>query len=115
MKSKIDKGPSANWQDGRNYQALLCLDRADWAWEFLRRNLGDVTFAERRTSRQILRVTPPLNLVTLEEDINVPPPWGLRFRGQAILAGLRRLRFLARGLSPHGPAGGGISRRCHRR
>ena len=93
MKRKCNESPTADWQDSRSYQALLCLDRADWAWEFLRRNFADVAFAERRTSRQILRVAPPLNLVTLEEDTKVPSTWGLRFRGQAILASLRRLRF----------------------
>ncbi len=60
MKRKCNESPTADWQDSRSYQALLCLDRADWAWEFLRRNFADVAFAERRTSRQILRVAPPL-------------------------------------------------------
>src|SRR3546814_10646294 len=103
------------WQDTANYLRLLSLARADWAWELLRRQPECTRFLIMPTSRQLLRVAPPLNLVTLEGELDQDLSWGLRFRRQAVLAGLRLFRLLARRLPHQHPAGGGIYRWFRRR
>ena len=114
--TEVGEGTSfEGWQDSANYSHLLNLDRSDWAWEFLRRHPECPRFLIMPTSRQLLRVAPPLNLVTLEGELDQALSWGLRFRRQAVLAGLRLFGLLARRLPHQHPGGGGISRWFGRR
>lgn len=105
---------SEGWRDGASYRQLSNLDRADWAWEFLRRHPDCPSFLTIPTSRQLLRAAPPVNLVTLEEELDQGLSWGLRFRRRLVLAGLRLFGLLARRLPCQHPARRGIPRRFRR-
>src|SRR3546814_3585476 len=88
--TEVGEGTSfEGWQDSANYHHLPSLDRADWAWEFLRRHPECPRFRILPTSRQLLRVAPPLTHVTLAGGLDQALSWGLRFRRQAVIAGLR--------------------------
>lgn len=113
--AEVGEGASfENWRESANYCHLSNLDRADWAWEFLRRHPDCPSFLTIPTSRQLLRSAPPLNLVTLEEELDQGLSWGLRFRRHVVLAGLRLFGLLARRLPHLYPAGRGIPRRFRR-
>ncbi|MBA5775546.1 hypothetical protein H2509_00225 [Stappia sp. F7233] len=96
MKEVSEETSFEDWRDCVNYRHLLNLDRADWAWEFLRRHPDCPSFLIMPRSRQVLRAAPPINLVTLEEELDHAPSWGLRFRRYALLTGFRIIGFLAR-------------------
>jgi len=60
-----------DWRDGAAYRALLSIDQAGLAWEWLRRDPAYVAFAAGRN--------PP------SSDVREDPaalPWGLHFRGR---------------------------------
>ncbi|WP_419247591.1 transcriptional regulator domain-containing protein [Roseibium aggregatum] len=67
------------WQNRAHYQCLLTLDRADWAWEFLRRHPDCPRILADPASRKLLRSAPPLSLVTQKTAPNQALAWGVRF------------------------------------
>ncbi|WP_306030717.1 DUF6499 domain-containing protein [Stappia sp. MMSF_3263] len=68
-----------NWHQHGHYRCLHNHDRADWAWEFLRRHPEFPGFLGASATRQLLRRTPPVNLVTLKEELVHTQRWGVRF------------------------------------
>ncbi|WP_158259941.1 transcriptional regulator domain-containing protein [Phyllobacterium phragmitis] len=113
MQASMQGGQSVDWQAGFQYQALRHLERAEWSWEWLRRHPGYIANASWRASRQIVRDMPPFHLFTLEDNAPEASPWGLRFRRQSAIAGLRGPRVLVQRLSSHGSRGGSASRHGH--
>jgi hypothetical protein len=96
------KGSVPDWRDPEQYRHLLDLDRAGWAWEWLRRNpdyIGTVpelpaTELERKGAAE-LAVIPAANA---EES----PHWGLTFRRDAHTRRRPRALCLAQRIRPVG-------------
>lgn len=88
--------PRSNWTDAGAYRALLQLDRAGWAWEFLRRHPDCGSLLEARAEHRQLRAAPPLDLLTLKTEAGAALRWGLRFRGRAGPSRAYEPRLLAR-------------------
>jgi hypothetical protein len=92
----IAHGPRPNWRNAADYKALLKLDRAGWAWKWLRRNPEYVArMAERPPERPPLLPGTGVPIIRAV-DLDDASDWGLRFRrgtkpllyrGQAFLAG----------------------------
>lgn len=97
---KLETGTSfAGWHKQTRYRALRYCDRADWAWEFVRRNPKFPKLVTTSATRHLLRKIPPVTLVTLEEDMHLLRPWGVRFRSRTLLLStMPVLGVLARGL-----------------
>lgn len=64
------------------YRSLLMLDRAGWAWEWLRRNrvYAAVAAARPKAILRTLRHTPLIALITLPYGEDSGSTWGLHFR-----------------------------------
>ena len=72
--------PNPGWRNGAHYRALLGLDQAGLAWEWLRRTPGYRAFAASHGASQ-----PGSNV---RED-PAALPWGLHFRGRPSLLSVR--------------------------
>jgi hypothetical protein len=92
----IAYGPRPNWRNAADYKVLLKLDRAGWAWKWLRRNPDYVVrMAERSPERPLLLPGTGVPIIPASAH-DEAFDWGLRFRrgtklllhrGQAFLAG----------------------------
>lgn len=75
--------PPFDWRDRKIYQSLLSVDRAGWAWEWLRRNERYVAIATALPPLAlcVLRQMPLVTLMTVPGQNGGASPWGLHFRG----------------------------------
>lgn len=91
--------PRADWRDPESYKSLVDLDRAGWAWEWLKRNPDFATAAGR-----LPQVSPPLPPSATERRLKAAQPrilriqnrgpfehWGVFFHYWRCLAGYGRL------------------------
>ena len=67
-----------NWRDPNSYKPLLKLDRAGWAWEWLRRNPDYIAQASSR----IVPLEAETRLVSIPATDGVAG-WGLLCRGES--------------------------------
>lgn len=67
--------PRADWRDPENYKSLVDLDRAGWAWEWLKRNPDFATAAGR-----LPQVSPPLPPSATERRLKAAQPRILRLQ-----------------------------------
>lgn len=81
--SSSGRGGLPDWRDPEQYRHLLDLDRAGWAWEWLRRNPDYARIVPERPAAEPERngaaefaVLPPANAGEYAQ-------WGLTFRGGA--------------------------------
>ena len=102
MSEEISQEPGeplrASWRNPGSYKSLLSLDRAGWAWEWLRRNPDYIALATQFPTRA--RVNQPgtrLRIITAS-DAEEACDWGLHFRRGASPPGHRCLHLLASGL-----------------
>lgn len=65
-----------------NYDDLVHLDRAGWAWEFLRRNAAyrDSARDDASTEQEITHMSPTLKVIQAARLSTNAERWGLRFR-----------------------------------
>lgn len=65
--SKLGAMTISTWRDPKLYQSLLTVDRAAWAWEWLRRNplYAAMASAVRPASVRVLRRSPLIAMITL--------------------------------------------------
>lgn len=70
-----------SWRNS-NYDDLVHLDRAGWAWEFLRRNAAyrDSTRQDETTEHEIIHMSPTLKVIHAARLSMNAERWGLRFR-----------------------------------
>lgn len=105
--------PSADWRDPSSYQTLLKLDRAGWAWEWLRRN-PEFEAARQNSSMSGSWEHPATGprVVTLPK-VPLAMPWGVLFRRER----RRILECIGQLVGAFDPCRGGDSRcrRCFRR
>lgn len=91
--------PRADWRDPESYKSLVDLDRAGWAWEWLKRNPDFATAAGR-----LPQVSPPLPPSAAERRLKAAQPrilhiqnpapferWGVFFHHWRCPAGYGRL------------------------
>ena len=91
--------PRADWRDPESYKSLVDLDRAGWAWEWLKRNPDFSTAAGR-----LPQISPPLPPSATERRLKAAQPrilriqnpgrfahWGVFFRHWHCPAGYGRL------------------------
>lgn len=76
---KPDGGSRANWRDPANYKSLLKLDRAGWAWEWLRRNPDYIALTTQLPMPERRPVWPGAGLKIMEPS-DAATRWGLQFR-----------------------------------
>ena len=94
MNQKIsDEHVHPNWGDSKSYKPLLKLDRAGWAWKWLRRNPEYIAQASERLSRPIYDTESRVLTVSATEE---GTRWGLHFRGESRPPGERCPSILAR-------------------
>ena len=112
-----DGPPRANWRDPTNYKSLLTLDRAGWAWEWLRRNPDYIARTNQLPTRTPLE-QPGLRLrVITTSNAKEARDWGLHFRRSSNPFGHRCLHLLASRLGCLGAArrdAAGAARRWRR-
>ncbi len=75
MSQKPDGISHANWRDPANYKSLLNLDRAGWAWEWLRRNPDYIALTARLPKRP-RRLGTGLKIIAAS-DADAAAGWGL--------------------------------------
>jgi len=92
---------AANWRDGAGYRHLLDVDRAGWAWEWLRRNPA-YKGTQSSIDLEAQRLGHAVVTVVRGQDDKEGPKWGLTFC---------RVSVPTRNL---GPAGVGCGQRCLR-
>ena len=82
MSDKDHNAPAAwpNWRDAESYRHLLDLDRAGWAWEWLRRNPDYVRDRRNDRARDQDRRAVPYVIGRRPEQSTDPQRWGLCFR-----------------------------------
>jgi hypothetical protein len=100
MSQDMSKGavdnPRLNWCDPLSYKPLLNLDRAGWAWKWLRRNPDYIAqMIGRPVSAETIKTDLPLLTMPETNDVS---DWGLLFRREAGPPGDRRQTLLARRL-----------------
>lgn len=76
---KPDGTLHANWRDPSNYEALLNLDRAGWAWEWLRRN-PDYIALTTQLPLPGRRPAQPGSGLKIIKATDAATGWGLQFR-----------------------------------
>ena len=99
MSEEISQEPGepsrASWRDPTNYKSLLTLDRAGWAWKWLRRNPDYIALAAQLPEHaRLVQPGTRLRIITAsgaEEALD----WGLHFRRGVKLPGHRCLHILA--------------------
>ena len=84
----------ASWRDPVNYKPLLTLDRAGWAWTWLRRNPAYIARTSQLPMRRQLGQLGRLRVITTS-DAEEARDWGLHFRRSANPPGRRCLHPLA--------------------
>lgn len=94
------------WHGSAPYRALLGIDQAGLAWEWLRRDPDYVACALRRPST-------PLSVSEVRED-PAALPWGLHFCGGPRSIRARGALVLACRAGPFGGSGAGNCRRARR-
>lgn len=90
-----DEPPRANWRDPTNYKSLLTLDRAGWAWEWLRRNPDYIARTNQIPTRSPLEQPGTRLRVITTSDAKEARDWGLHFRRSSSPSGHRCLHLLA--------------------
>jgi len=71
-----------DWRDPEQYRHLLDLDRAGWAWEWLRRNPEYVDEARDKPAVDIDVVGASRMTILRCSALLRGGPWGLSFRGR---------------------------------
>ena len=99
MPKQISQQPGepsrASWRDPANYKHLLKLDRAGWAWIWLRCNPTYRAWASQLCSHaQVDQTETRLRVITASAAEEVRD-WGLHFRRSANPPGHRRPHLLA--------------------
>ncbi|WP_345935769.1 MULTISPECIES: transcriptional regulator domain-containing protein [Tistrella] len=85
----------ASWRDPTHYKSLLTLDRAGWAWKWLRRNPDYIARSTQLlTPTRLERPGTKLRVITTS-DAEEARDWGLHFRGGGNPPGHRGLHLLA--------------------
>lgn len=106
----VGQGSRPNWREPEKYKALLKLDRAGWAWKWLRRNPG---YIDRMAGRP---PKPPLILpgtgvsIIPASNADDASDWGLRFRRSPWPSWRRGANLLAGRLGCVGGSGRGAAR-----
>jgi len=75
-----DENLRPNWRDSKSYKPLLKLDRAGWAWKWLRRNPEYIALASERLSHTGYDTESRVLTVSATEE---GTRWGLHFRGES--------------------------------
>jgi hypothetical protein len=119
MSKEIDRDPArrlyADWNEPARYERWLMLDRAGWAWKWLRRNPDYIALAGKharlvRADRRDARV----RVITVS-DTEDASAWGLYFCRSPCSSGDRRPHFLARRLGRIGARRGDLVAAAQRR
>lgn len=85
----------ASWRDPTHYKPLLTLDRAGWAWKWLKRNPDYIArTAQLLTPRRLEWPGKKMRVIT-RSDAEEVCDWGLHFRRVANAPGRRCLHLLA--------------------
>lgn len=85
----------ASWRDPTNYKSLLTLDRAGWAWEWLRRNPDYIALTTQLpTCVPVNQPGTRLRIITASAAEEMRD-WGLHFRRGVKPPGHRCLHLLA--------------------
>ena len=85
----------ADWRDPTHYKSLLTLDRAGWAWKWLRRNPDYIARTAQLLTRPRLGQPGTRLRVITTSDAEEASDWGLHFRGGANPPSHRCLHLLA--------------------
>ena len=81
MPGDPDRFTPPDWRDAQQYRYLLDLDRAGWAWEWLRRHVAYEGAASHLVSTGGGGISMPrLEVVNVIDD-KLSSQWGLCFRG----------------------------------
>jgi len=74
--------PPPDWRNAKTYRPLLSLDRAAWAWQWLKRNPEFLVSAHqgRRSPRRLPGPHPAPRIVATLTPL-LDPRWGVLFRG----------------------------------
>src|SRR3546814_318201 len=99
MSKEISQEPGepsrASWRDPANYKSLLTLDRAGWAWKWVRRNPNYISMASRLPARTRVNQRGTRLRVITTSAAEEARDWGLHFRRSANPPGNRCLHLLA--------------------
>ncbi|MGD9538398.1 MAG: DUF6499 domain-containing protein [Gammaproteobacteria bacterium] len=99
MSKEISQEPGelsrASWRDPTNYRSLLTLDRAGWAWKWLRRNPDYIARTSQLLTRPRLGQPGTRLRVITTSDAEEARDWGLHFRRVVNPPGNRCLHLLA--------------------
>ncbi len=99
MSQKPDGVSHASWRDPANYKSLLNLDRAGWAWEWLRRNPDYIALTTQLPMGVRRLAWPGTGLkIIAASDADAAAGWGLQFRRGAKPPRRRCQHILARRL-----------------
>ena len=91
--------PNADWRDPTSYQPLLRLDRAGWAWEWLRRNPDLVAARQDAAMPETPTRSSMEPRVVTVLDVPLAIRWGVLFRRER----WRLLEYLRQFLRAFGP------------
>lgn len=102
MSKEISQEPGelsrASWRDPTNYKSLLTLDRAGWAWKWLRRNPDYIARTTQLLTRRWLEQPRTRLRVITTSAAEEAHDWGLYFRRGLNPPRHRRKHLLAIGL-----------------
>ena len=105
----VGQGSRPNWRDPANYKTLLKLDRAGWAWKWLRRNPDYIgRIAGRSPSRPMVLPGTGIPIIPVSDGDDASD-WGLRFRRSTKPPLRRGADFLAGRLGCLGGGGRGAA------
>jgi len=105
----IHPGSRPNWREPAHYKPLLKLDRAGWAWKWLRRNPDYIARMAGRAPNLPLVLPGSGVPVIPATDADDASDWGLRFRRSAQPPLRRGPDFLAGRLGCLGGGGRGVA------